>query len=306
MTLCQVISQDDESETCLDDTTTAYDVISGKGLCCAMNVKDASLHKEPEAKHADIPYATEFDTRAGTSEKLVLHDSAVAKSRRSGSCWWLRDTFELLKDLAQRKREEAAVRAVQRAEAAAARDQLVEEAAERAENRRAFERSMRESESMQLAKHASACSARSRLQQSLDLYNAKAVPVKADGNCQFRALAQQLHGDESHYASLRARVIEQLKESRAHYCDFVYEAFDDYIVRMSKDCQWGDNVTLQAASDLLGLDIHIITDQIDNPHLVVQPRQSVQGPPQKSLCLTFLTELHYDAAEFLYSNEFKS
>jgi hypothetical protein len=159
---------------------------------------------------------------------------------------------------------------------------------------------------MQRAIEASASDARSRLQQSLDLYQAKARPVKADGNCQFRALAQQLYGDESLYASLRAHIVEQLKKECSHYADFVHEPFDDYTARMSKDCQWGDNVTLQAASDLLGSDIHIITDQIYNPHLLVQPRETVLGPAQKPLCLTFLTEIHYDAAEFLYSDEFNA
>lgn len=67
---------------------------------------------------------------------------------------------------------------------------------------------------------------------------------------------------------------------------------------MQREGEWGDNVTLQAASDLLGCEIRVLTDQPGAGGVVeVQPLESMTGARQRPLCLTFLTEVHYDSAE---------
>lgn len=156
-----------------------------------------------------------------------------------------------------------------------------------------------ETASLTSAKEVSAAEARERLEHVMNLYHAKAQPVQADGNCQFRALSRQLYGDEGFHATLRARVIEQLETNPERYADFVHEPFADYIKRMACNGEWGDNVTLQAASDLLCTDIHLLTDQPGGECIQVHPAEHVCSKEQKPLCLTFLTEVHYDAAEFL-------
>jgi len=156
-----------------------------------------------------------------------------------------------------------------------------------------------ESASLTSAKEVSAAEARERLEHVMNLYHAKAQPVQADGNCQFRALSRQLYGDEDFHATLRARVIEQLEAKPERYADFVHEPFADYVKRMACNGEWGDNVTLQAASDLLCTDIHLLTDQPGGECIQVHPAEHVCSKEQKPLCLTFLTEVHYDAAEFL-------
>jgi len=156
-----------------------------------------------------------------------------------------------------------------------------------------------ETASLTSAKEVSAAEARERLEHVMNLYHAKPQPVQADGNCQFRALSRQLYGDEDFHATLRARVIEQLETSPERYADFVHEPFADYIKRMACNGEWGDNVTLQAASDLLCTDIHLLTDQPGGECIQVHPAEHVCSKKQKPLCLTFLTEVHYDAAEFL-------
>jgi len=150
------------------------------------------------------------------------------------------------------------------------------------------------------AKQDSAEEARERLKHVMEQYNAEAKPVKADGNCQFRALAQQLYGDEDLHAPLRAQVVKQLKANPECYEGFVYEPFSDYLERMASNGEWGDNVTLQAASDVLRRDIHLLTDLRGGERIMVCPAEqfgSTCDLNEKPLCLTFLTEVHYDAAE---------
>merc|ERR1712062_342682 len=103
------------------------------------------------------------------------------------------------------------------------------------------------------------------------LHRVKPKPVQADGNCQFRALSKQMYGDEDHHGDLRVRVVKQLEAAPQRYENFVYEPFVDYVNRMACDGEWGDNVTLQAASDALGTDIHILTDVTGGEHIVVYP-----------------------------------
>lgn len=185
----------------------------------------------------------------------------------------------------------------------------------------------------QKAIEVSSAESRARLAKVLDLYKAKIRPVEADGNCQFRALSAQLYGDEGHHAALRARVAAQLRERRERYENFVHESYDQYVDRMSRNGEWGDNVTLQAASDVLGCEIHVLTDQPGSGCLELSPEgapcntdsaalgdsatvqdAAVSSEPgkdsggaqweatihqsrQRPLCLTFLTEVHYDAFE---------
>lgn len=154
---------------------------------------------------------------------------------------------------------------------------------------------------LQRALLESAAEARERLKPIMHLYNARARPVQADGNCQFRALSLQLDGTEDNHASLRARIVEQLEKEPERYKDFVYEEYSDYVKRVAQVGQWGDNVTLQAASDVLGKEIRVLTDQPGAGCVDVSPSHMTSNAAEKPLCVTFVGEMHYDAAEFLES-----
>lgn len=162
-----------------------------------------------------------------------------------------------------------------------------------------MQRALQASQDLHAAMEASAAQSRARLSKSLALYGVQLRPVKADGNCQFRALSVQLHGDEDHHVALRQRVVKQLQEKRERYEGYMPGTYEEYLERMAKDAEWGDNVTLQAASDLLKREIHVLTDRSEL--LEVQPEGGVgkdetDGVPQeRPLCLAFLTEVHYDA-----------
>lgn len=147
-------------------------------------------------------------------------------------------------------------------------------------------------------------SARERLMCAASLHRAQVIPVQADGNCQFRALSFALYGTEDSHGELRVKVVEQLKTMENEYAQFVHEAYGDYLQRMARDGEWGDNVTLQAASDAMGCRIQVLTDEPDGQCLMINPKQLrlptlLQQPLwslPKPVCLAFVTERHYDAA----------
>ena len=72
--------------------------------------------------------------------------------------------------------------------------------------------------------------------------------MKGDGNCFFRAIADQLEDNQHNYTTYRARVCDHMEEMREFYAPFVEdedETFDEYMARMRSDCEW---VSANAAS----------------------------------------------------------
>ncbi|XP_050251014.1 uncharacterized protein LOC126697920 isoform X5 [Quercus robur] len=88
-----------------------------------------------------------------------------------------------------------------------------------------------------------------RLLERLQLYELVELKVQGDGNCQFRALSDQLYRSPDHHASEREQITQQLKYHPEMYGGYVLTAYNDYLKKMSKSGEWGDHVTLQATTD---------------------------------------------------------
>ena len=169
-----------------------------------------------------------------------------------------------------------------------------------------------------------------KLDKRLELYGLKEFIVNGDGNCQFRAISDQLYGDQSHHASVRAVVIGQMRARPDRYAAFVESPSDDnqndtttelanyhaYLRNMSKPGSWGDHVTLQAASDAFGLPFCVITSYRDNFVLEIQPEkrkhhQRVNNnnnneEEEKVLWISFWSEVHYNSLYPIDSSKFST
>ena len=78
--------------------------------------------------------------------------------------------------------------------------------------------------------------------------------IAGDGNCQFRALSDQLYRTPDHHSFVRALVSAELRANRASYENYVLlpsgpgsagphqSPFDAYVAAMARDGEWGDNV----------------------------------------------------------------
>ncbi|KAK1404258.1 hypothetical protein POM88_003863 [Heracleum sosnowskyi] len=67
--------------------------------------------------------------------------------------------------------------------------------------------------------------------------------------CLFRALSDQFYRSPEHHKFVRRQIIAQLKLHPDLYKGYVPMAYGDYLKKMSKNGEWGDHITLQAASD---------------------------------------------------------
>ncbi|KAK6924031.1 OTU domain, partial [Dillenia turbinata] len=90
----------------------------------------------------------------------------------------------------------------------------------------------------------------SDLRGQLDALGLKIIQVTADGNCFFRALADQLEGNEEEHQKYRAMVVKYIRENREMFEPFIEDEvpFEEYCESMEKDGTWAGHMELQAAS----------------------------------------------------------
>jgi len=135
------------------------------------------------------------------------------------------------------------------------------------------------------------------LRQRCAFLGLKQVEMKDDGNCQFRAMSQELFGTQQHHARVRAAVVAHMRRREAEYRSL----FDDgewcsYISQMARDGEWGDELTLRAAADAFGVKIHVVTSNNNNWYLVYQA-DSAAPQPAREVFLTYIAPIHYNTLE---------
>ncbi|WOL12599.1 hypothetical protein Cni_G21366 [Canna indica] len=131
-----------------------------------------------------------------------------------------------------------------------------------------------------------------RLIQRLNAYGLYEVKVSGDGNCQFRALSDQLYRSPDYHKNVRKDIVKQLKEFRYYYEGYVPMKYKRYYKKMGKSGEWGDHVTLQAAADKFQAKICLLTSFRDTCFIEIVPQSQA---PQRELWLSFWSEVHYNS-----------
>ncbi|CAN0926928.1 OVARIAN TUMOR DOMAIN-containing deubiquitinating enzyme 10 [Linum grandiflorum] len=131
-----------------------------------------------------------------------------------------------------------------------------------------------------------------RLLNRLEAFGFAEVKVQGDGNCQFRALSDQLYGTPDCHKTVRKEIVKQLKSNPDMYEGYVPMKYREYLSNMSRSGEWGDHVTLQAAADSYAVKILVITSFKDTSTIEILPRKK---KPQRVIFLSFWAEVHYNA-----------
>ncbi|CAN7134829.1 unnamed protein product, partial [Brassica rapa subsp. narinosa] len=126
--------------------------------------------------------------------------------------------------------------------------------------------------------------------------------VSSDGNCQFRALSDQLYRSSEYHKQVRGEVVKQLKDNRTIYESYVLMKYKRYYKRMAK---MGDHITLQAAADRFAAKICLLTSFRDTCFIEILPQDQA---PKRAYGKCTLTKLwlymfgivHYNS---LYDNQ---
>ena len=80
----------------------------------------------------------------------------------------------------------------------------------------------------------------------------KVKEMDGDGNCLFRAVADQLEGDDSLHSKYRRRTVEYILKNKEMYKSFIEddETIEEYCQDMAKDGVWGDQIELNALASI--------------------------------------------------------
>lgn len=141
------------------------------------------------------------------------------------------------------------------------------------------------------------------------------VEMDGDGNCQFRALADQLLGSQRHHEIVRAAAVAHMRAAADYFGIFFETAteFDDYLADMGRSRTWGDELTLRAAVEAFGCVAHVVTSEPANWYLVYTPEAPApeevcalvgqacrssklpQPPSGKEVFINYISPIHYNA-----------
>eukprot|EP00250_Pteridium_aquilinum_P007662 c17334_g1_i3 orf=599-1660(-) len=97
------------------------------------------------------------------------------------------------------------------------------------------------------------------------------VHITADGNCLFRAVADQLEGNEEEHLKYRKMVVDYIQAHREEFEPFLEDdvPFDDYCKSMRETSTWAGNMELQVISLVTHTNICI--------HRLLSPRWNIQN-----------------------------
>jgi len=134
--------------------------------------------------------------------------------------------------------------------------------------------------------------------------------VVPDGNCQMRALSDQIWGDENRHKEVRTEVTTWLDKNEKFTIDdngtstlgdFIdrdqFPQWSSYVKYMAKDGSWGDHITLFGAAETYGVTIVVLSNVDDNGagrYLTsIVPRTTTK--PKGPIHLSHWHEFHYNS-----------
>ena len=121
--------------------------------------------------------------------------------------------------------------------------------------------------------------------------------MESDGNCLFRAVAYQVYGEQDMCYLLRERCMEYVLASRDYFKDFIDTTIDGsielYCQRKSQDKVWGDDLEIEALSEIYGRPIEIYA--YSSEPMRTFHEQADENQAQQPIRISYHGRNHYNA-----------
>ena len=91
--------------------------------------------------------------------------------------------------------------------------------------------------------------------------------IKRDGNCLFSSISDQVYGTDKHSSIIREKCMDYIEKNKLFYSQFIEGGetqIPAYIERKRKNGIWGDNLEIQALSEIYNRPIEIYVN-VDKP-----------------------------------------
>ena len=123
--------------------------------------------------------------------------------------------------------------------------------------------------------------------------------MKRDGNCLFTSVSDQIYGDEKYHKLLREKCMEYISKNKAFFSLFIEGDFEHYVNRKKKLGIWGDNVEIQALSDIYQRPVEIY-EKIEKPIVFCKAQMNKNKYPIR---LSYHGHKHYNSLIPLMRND---
>ena len=120
-----------------------------------------------------------------------------------------------------------------------------------------------------------------------------------DGNCLFRSISHQVYGKEDFHMVLRQKCVQYLQSEYHFFCSYVpggqdKNVFDAYCQRMKTNGIWGDNLEIQAFSEIYGRSIEIYAYD-DKPMQTFNDKEEEEHANMPPIRLSYHCNSHYNS-----------
>lgn len=118
-------------------------------------------------------------------------------------------------------------------------------------------------------------------------------PMKEDGACLFRAVADQVYGDEEMHSVVRQHCMDYIAKNRDYFAEYITEDFTSYINRKRGESVHGNHIEIQAMSEMYNRTIQVFCyspEPINTFHGTAQT-ETVNEP----IRLSYHNSVHYNS-----------
>jgi len=117
-----------------------------------------------------------------------------------------------------------------------------------------------------------------------------------DGACLFRAVADQLFGDQEMHQCVRAQCMDYIVANADYYSQYITEDFDDYVSRKRTPQVHGNHLEIQAMSEMYSRPIHIYCYSAE-PINIFQQLHRTDSSLSVPIRLCYHRGVHYNSLE---------
>ena len=118
--------------------------------------------------------------------------------------------------------------------------------------------------------------------------------VDGDGNCLFRAVSFQAYGSENKHKIVRKKCLQYIGLEKEYFANFIpggLDYIDEYIAKKSKDGSWGDDIEIQAMSEIYDRSVEIYAYEITPMRTFHETKKNKNAPFR----LSYHGKNHYNA-----------
>lgn len=112
-----------------------------------------------------------------------------------------------------------------------------------------------------------------------------------DGACLFRAVADQVYGDQEMHSIIRKHCMDYMVKNADHFSQYVTEDFNEYIKRKRVNNCHGNNIEMQALSEMYNRTIEVYKYSLDPINTFHASYQSDYEP----IRLSYHGNIHYNS-----------